>query len=581
MAEMTLEQQQALALANARLRAQQAAPSEIPTRQGGMFDFLSAPFEMGAALAAKPRKEQVEFIAPTVEALGTAGGAMLGAPAGPLGSVAGAGTGYAASKELLRWLGGTATPETLPQASARVAKEALTGATMEAGGRAVIGPLLEKAAKAAGWTWDAVNGRLVQMRAGKVMRQIAGADLDTVKALAASAEPELTAAQATAGAKNDLLAAMGERAAKNDVTNFFGRTAAEQEAARKAMLQSATPDMAAALEAQAQTGKALYGRAYAADAMRRQLAAQEAAAGRSIGAAAGYTAPAQTTPALDALRQNPIIAAAAKEARTLAASQGTPINDPMASLEGLHLMKVAIDNQFKNRTASTALQNFSDAALSNTKNQLLGAIEGTANAPGVSPLYGAARRGYAEASAPVNQARILTEMQNVLAKPGGGERVTQFLNVLGQGENALLKRANQQPRFGGIEEALTPEQMQAVNKVASEMTRDMALAQAAQRGKGGLARILGEAKAEGALPPSVGLITRVTNKVLSTLEGRVNEATLRVMEDGMRSGKSLSDLLNALPASERSAALRAIQANAAELGKAGAFSINALREQTP
>lgn len=556
---------------------EQPATGEIPgPRKSSPLDLLTLPFQMGAELAQKPRAEQAEFIAPTVEALGAAGGGLLGSAGGPLGTVAGAGAGYAGARELMRHIAGTATPETLPEASVRVGKEALTGAALEAGGRGIVGPVLDKAAKAAGWVWDALGGRLIQVRAGKIMREIAGADLDAIKSLSANAPAELTAAQAVAPAKNDLMAAMGERAAKNDVANFFARTAAEQEAARMARLQGITPDLAQAQAARDQAAEALYGRARAADLMRRQIAEQEAAAGRSMGAAAGYAAPSQVAPALESLRQNPVIAAAAKDAKTLAASLGKKIDDPMASLEGLHLMKVAIDGQFKNRTANTALHNYSDAALENTKTQLLQAIEGTANQPGVSPLYGAARRAYAEASAPVNQAQVLTAMQGVLAKPGGGERVNAFLNVLGQGENALLKRANQQPRFGGVEDVLTPEQFKTVQEIAGELTRDKLLAEAAQRGKGGLSRILGETKAEGALPPSVSLITRVTNKVASALQGRVNDETIKALEKGMRSGKDLSTLLNTLPASERDAALRALRANAKELGKISTFGVNAL-----
>ena len=60
-------------------------PAAAPATRGkaGMFDILSAPFEMGATLATKPRKEQVEFIAPAVEALGSAGGAFVGCGGAP------------------------------------------------------------------------------------------------------------------------------------------------------------------------------------------------------------------------------------------------------------------------------------------------------------------------------------------------------------------------------------------------------------------------------------------------------------------------------------------------------------------
>jgi hypothetical protein len=118
-----------------------------PRGRAGMFDMLSAPFEMGMSLAAKPRKEQVEFIAPAVEALGSAGGAIVGTGAGPLGTVVGAGAGYAGAKELLRFAAGESGKETVPQAAVRQAQNVLEGATMEAFGRGVVSPVIAKGAE--------------------------------------------------------------------------------------------------------------------------------------------------------------------------------------------------------------------------------------------------------------------------------------------------------------------------------------------------------------------------------------------------------------------------------------------------
>jgi hypothetical protein len=129
-----------------RMRAPETTAA--PARgSAGMFDILSAPFEMGATLATKPRKEQVEFIAPAVEALGSAGGAIVGSSAGPLGTVGGAGAGYAGAKELLRLIAGESGGETVPQAATRQARNVLEGATMEAFGRGVVSPVITKGAE--------------------------------------------------------------------------------------------------------------------------------------------------------------------------------------------------------------------------------------------------------------------------------------------------------------------------------------------------------------------------------------------------------------------------------------------------
>jgi hypothetical protein len=93
------------------------------------------------------RRKVVEFITPTVEALGTAGGAVLGSGAGPLGILVGAGAGFAGAKELMRLAAGETAPETLPQAATRQAKNILEGATTEAFGRGVVAPAIGKGAE--------------------------------------------------------------------------------------------------------------------------------------------------------------------------------------------------------------------------------------------------------------------------------------------------------------------------------------------------------------------------------------------------------------------------------------------------
>ena len=91
------------------------------------------------------RQAIAEFIAPTVEALGTVGGGALGIPAGPAGMVLGSGAGYAGAKELMRLAAGNAAPETLPEAAVRQAKNVLVGASEEAAGRGLIAPVVGKA----------------------------------------------------------------------------------------------------------------------------------------------------------------------------------------------------------------------------------------------------------------------------------------------------------------------------------------------------------------------------------------------------------------------------------------------------
>ena len=125
------------------LEAEIAPESATPPKERGIFDMLSAPFEMGASLASKPRAEQAAFITPAIVALGTAGGAVAGtAIGGPVGGLVGAGFGGAAAKELTRWLPGTAAPETMPQAAIRQARNIAESTVEEGMGRYVVAPAI-------------------------------------------------------------------------------------------------------------------------------------------------------------------------------------------------------------------------------------------------------------------------------------------------------------------------------------------------------------------------------------------------------------------------------------------------------
>jgi hypothetical protein len=183
---------------------------------------------------------------------------------------------------------------------------------------------------------------------------------------------------------------------------------------------------------------------------------------------------------------------AAKEAKILAASQGVRINDPMESLQGLHYMKLAIDNQFKNRTASTALQNYSDAALQNTKQSLLGAIEGTDKSIGISPLYGLARGKYAEMSKPINQMEIGQELVSRMTSALRGDKKLNpetFANATTDASNVVQKAGL--PRFTALSDALSPANMQTVNNVRDTLANKALADQLAKSGSSQASKLTG------------------------------------------------------------------------------------------
>lgn len=85
-----------------------------------------------------------QYGAPILEGLGMVGGGLIGAPAGPAGAVGGAGLGYGMARELVGAADvalGNKPRQQLPEQAMQAAKNALEGATYEAGGR-VLGDVI-------------------------------------------------------------------------------------------------------------------------------------------------------------------------------------------------------------------------------------------------------------------------------------------------------------------------------------------------------------------------------------------------------------------------------------------------------
>lgn len=163
------------------------------------------------------------FVAPTLEALGAGGGALLGGTAGTLaapgvgtaaGAVGGAGLGYGMAKELLElgdvYLGGKAPRQGAAQVVEPV-RNILEGATFEAGGR-VAGPLI---AQGVGKLADL--RKIPQNKAADIARNALGPDLpEVLNALKVSQGQGVSAARVTADINSPTWQALIDRATKRD-----------------------------------------------------------------------------------------------------------------------------------------------------------------------------------------------------------------------------------------------------------------------------------------------------------------------------------------------------------------------------
>ena len=151
-------------------------------------------------------QKAIEFLEPTAEALGTAGGALIGGTAGTFGAgpvgtavggAVGAGLGYGAAKEI-----GQNIKEKLGYAPVRTGKQLIsqpienvaTGATYELGGQAL--PSILQGAGKLGASISNLLTRTPDTRAAKIVSESLGPNLAQAREVLKSASSDLTASQA-------------------------------------------------------------------------------------------------------------------------------------------------------------------------------------------------------------------------------------------------------------------------------------------------------------------------------------------------------------------------------------------------
>lgn len=94
--------------------------------------------------------------------------------------------------------------------------EAESGALAGATTAAVAPPVVKALAKSAGFLRDAFSGRLVDVKAGKIAREVAGDRIAAIRAALQAAPEDLTAAQAASGVNKAAWQTLGDFAAKTD-----------------------------------------------------------------------------------------------------------------------------------------------------------------------------------------------------------------------------------------------------------------------------------------------------------------------------------------------------------------------------
>jgi hypothetical protein len=577
------------------IRRVQAAPALPTALQPSMRADTGIPVER------KPPTtyERVrEFITPTVEMLGAAGGGLIGAGAGTMvlpgvgtatGAVGGAGLGYGMAKEALNladiYIGGKAPRQGAAQVTEPV-RNVLEGATFEAGGR-VLGPAI---GYVAGKVADL--RQIPQQKAAKIVKDALGPDFEQVtNALRAAQGKGVSAAQATAEINSPTWQALIDRATARD-PRFLraledtqgkesvnalarlagGATAAEArgtvEQAKINLNLLTGPQREAALK-RANLGK------YVAD----EAAVREANELATLAGSGTKIDPAkfvaQATGAEKALRsvginplesasliqrisatsQNPafagndLISGAVKNVADDIAkwtSQGGVID--AAALEAIRKNSVnAAIAKLRPGADATAQRNLAAGVLAKIKPAIDDAIESaggagwrdylTAHAKGMSAI--------AEKKLTGEALRLWKTDKDAFVRLVQNESPEAVEKILGPGKYNIATE-------------LADDAMAVLQNQAKKRLTEISIKEQVSAGQDALKQLLLDNMSKLRVPSYLSAVAATTNKALQILENKIGAKTMSTLTEGLKTPEGAAKLLETLPAAERNRVIQLI-----------------------
>ena len=380
-------------------------------------------------------------------------------------------------------------------------------------------------AKGAGNVVDAITGQRASTRAGNIVRNALTEEGRTPQNLAAAqnalanAQPGTTVRQALADVNLPQVQYLGETVQAKTAPGRKLAVEKAQEADRIARLKASTPDL------------------QSAEAMRGNVSGPL------------YSAATQPTTAVNVL---PLT----QQIDTLLAAN--PGNAKLVT--ALNQVKTGLEASTNAQQVSSVLDNLKDLISSKDNKFIVKNLVGVKNTiEQALPGYQQAQQVFAAASPPVNQAKVLNAMTNVLEQPlGVGERAGPFMTALGRGESALLKKSTGAARFDDLSQVLTPQQMGVVKGVESELKRNAEVVRQTQAGADAMKIILEANQSKFRLPSFLDVKVTLTNQMLDILRDKMSANVLKELEKGFNSAQDFQTLMKKVPASQRLDVLKAL-----------------------
>lgn len=342
----------------------------------------------------------------------------------------------------------------------------------DAGAGAVIGGVLPSAVKGVGKALSrsgAFVRAAVQPMTDTGQKQIAA---KLVREFGEGGPMNVDATELVPGSRPTLAEATGnagiaglQRVTRDLRPNAFVEREATNASAREAAFDSIAGDRAAIESSKAardSTAEALYGRAFNADSMRQSLA-RESQQMRAPFSGVGLSGAPEdlATPGLRELIQRPTFRQAAGAAQRLAANNGVELADPLQSLQGLHYIKLALDDAL-NPAAASAMGRNETRAIMGMRDKL---AEELAK---VSPTYGAARQTFAEMSQPINAMEALQDLR--LTDGRGNMTLSKVKNAV-EG----LERKRREPGVNNAK-SINEKQLKKIKAIQADLLRQSNLA---------------------------------------------------------------------------------------------------------
>lgn len=266
-------------------------------------------------------------------------------------------------------------------------------------------------------------------------------------------------------------------------------------------------------------------------------------------------------PAMESLKANPGFKAAIADARRIAAGKTAlpealtgmsdsvrkdVIADPTKSLQGIELIKYAIDQRFANpQSLNTALSKIDDSTLTVLKKTFMNVTDN------LSDEYKAARAAFAESSKDITEMKIGQKAADLLSTPlGVKERGAVFARNVDE-EVQLLKKAGGFNRKE-LSEQLKPENMAKIQNVIDELDIDARFQEQAARGMRG-ERLSGAVGAGVELPHVLNNAVVLANTAIRRLAGGGKIRTIKELSEILLDPKRAADIMEQASVSEKNA----------------------------